>query len=335
MLHLTQLTHPSEGRRAAIVDGNRLLLLCRHRTLYSCASAAIAQGRTFEAEASADPQDGELDYDEVYDGQSLWRLLPAFDHPDDPFHCLVSGTGLTHRKSAANRDAMHQAGEPGATISDSMRIYQWGAEGGRPAPGAIGVQPEWFYKGSGSVLRAHGEPLETPDFADDGGEEPEIAGVYLIDPDGAPVRVGFTPANEFSDHVMERKNYLYLAPSKLRTCAIGPELVVGGTFDRFEGRVAAKRDGAPTWSHEIGTGEANMVHSLANLEHHHFKYPGHRVPGSVHIHFFGADAFSFGDGITLRDGDTMEVEWQGLGRPLRNTVRVAPGAARLWEARPL
>ncbi len=335
MLHLTQLIHPAEGRRAAIVEGDRLLLLRAHRSLYDCASAAIVRGVSMEAEAAGDAHGAELDYDAVYEGRSPWRLLPSFDHPGDPARCLVSGTGLTHRKSAANRDAMHQSADQHATISDSMRMYQWGAEGGRPAPREIGVQPEWFYKGSGSVLRAHGEALETPDFADDGGEEPEIAGVYLIAPDGTPMRVGLTPANEFSDHVMERKNYLYLAPSKLRTCAIGPELVAGGSFDRLEGTVAVEREGAAIWSQEIGTGEANMVHTLANLEHHHFKYPGHRIPGSVHIHFFGADAFSFGDGIALRDGDTMRVEWRGFGRPLRNTVRVEAGPARLWEARPI
>ena len=34
-------------------------------------------------------------------------------------------------------------------------------------------------------------------------------------------------SNEFSDHVMERQNYLYLAHSKLRSCSFGPELLVG------------------------------------------------------------------------------------------------------------
>ena len=288
-----------------------------------------------EARATGDIGDEQLQYDAIYDGQSPWRLLPSFDHPEDNAHCLVSGTGLTHRKSAANRDAMHQGAEPAVPVSDSMRMYQWGAEGGRPDPGSIGVQPEWFYKGSGAVLRAHGETLDTPAFADDGGEEPEVAGVYVIAPDGSPVRVGLTPANEYSDHVMERKNYLYLAPSKLRMCAIGPELVVGRAFDRVEGHVSIIRGGVPVWTHEIGTGESNMVHSLANMEHHHFKYPGHRLPGSVHIHFFGADAFSFGDGIALRNGDLMEIEWRGFGRALRNSLRMDSSPNRLWAARML
>ena len=68
-----------------------------------------------------------------------------------------------------------------------------------------------------------------------------------------------------------------------------------------------------------------MVHHLANLEHHHFKYPEHRRPGMAHIHFLGADSFSFGSGIVLEDGDEITVEWVGLGRPLKNKVRIQPG----------
>jgi len=63
-----------------------------------------------------------------------------------------------------------------------------------------------------------------------------------------------------------------------------------------------------------------MCHSLANLEHHHFKFAGHRQPGTVHVHFFGADALSFGAGIVLRDGDITEVRFDGFGRALRNTI---------------
>ncbi len=109
------------------------------------------------------------------------------------------------------------------------------------------MQPEWFYKGNGSVLRAHGEVLEIPAYGDDGGEEPEVAGAYLIDTQGTPRRIGFTTGNEFSDHVMEKKNYLYLAPSKIRSCAIGPELVVTDTFEAMAGEVRIVRNEEPIW----------------------------------------------------------------------------------------
>src|SRR5690606_25236438 len=146
------------------------------------------------------------------------RLLCPIDHPDSA-HLLVTGTGLTHLGSAATRDSMHQkvTGADVETLTDSMKMFRMGLEGGKPAPGQGGVQPEWFYKGDGGFLVAPEQPLVQPAFADDGGEEPEVVGVYVIGPDGTPWRVGFALANEFSDHVMERQNYLWLAHSKLRT----------------------------------------------------------------------------------------------------------------------
>ena len=220
-------------------------------------------------------------------------------------------------------------------VTDSTRMYLSGVEGGKPAAGKAGISPEWFYKGCGSVLRAHGEPLVVPEFADDGGEEPEVAGVYMIDGEGTPRRIGFTVGNEFSDHVFERKNYLYLAASKLRTCAIGPELVIDGGFDLIPGEVTVERNGEVLWSYPIKTGEATMCHSLANIEHHHFKFDFHRQPGDLHIHFFGADAFSFGAGVNLRDGDVMQVRFDGFGRALRNPLRRMPVSENAVMVQPL
>jgi hypothetical protein len=82
------------------------------------------------------------------------------------------------------------------------------------------------------------------------------------------------------------------------------------------------RNGAPIWQKDIRTGEDNMCHSLANLEHHHFKFAGHRQPGMLHVHFLGADALSFGENIRLTAGDTTEVSFAGFGRPLINTIAV-------------
>ena len=74
-----------------------------------------------------------LDYDPIYRGQSEWRILPAIDHPDEPARCLVSGTGLTHLGSARNRQSMHATTDE--KLTDSMRMFRSGIEGGRPAPG--------------------------------------------------------------------------------------------------------------------------------------------------------------------------------------------------------
>ncbi len=319
-MHIVQLKHPSIGRRVATVREPQLVLLSNTDSIYSLAGAAI-ENKTSVAELATARQSQEtVDYDAVYSGKSEWKLLPAFDHPTDPLHCLVTGTGLTHMASAQNRQKMHQAQAAGKE-TDSMRMYQWGVDGGRPPAGHIGAQPEWFYKGTGLMLKAHGDPLAEPSYADDAGEEPEVAGAYLIDQQGTPWRIGFAAGNEFADHVMEKKNYLYLAHSKLRQCAIGPELSLDEKFEGLSGTVTIRRAGHVVWTHEIHSGESNMAHTLANLEYHHFKYAEHRHPGQAHIHFFGAAAFSFGAGVELVGGDLMEIAWNGLGRPLVNVLR--------------
>ena len=321
-----------EERRVAVVEEPQLRLLDGCATVYDLAAACLREGTPLLRGTEQRKSTTLLDYDQIYQRQSDWHLQPSADFPEEPSRCLVSGTGLTHQASARNRDAMHAAAQ---AVTDSTRMYLSGVEGGKPAPGDAGISPEWFYKGCGTVLRAHGEPLVVPEYADDGGEEPEIAGVYLIDAQGTPRRIGFTTGNEFSDHIFERKNYLYLAASKLRACAIGPELVLDATFDKIPGEVSVERNGAALWSHPITTGEANMCHSLANIEHHHFKFDFHRRPGDLHIHFFGADAFSFGAGVHLQDGDVMQVRFDGFGRALRNPLHRVPPTTRAVAAQPM
>ena len=331
MIRMVQLAGPG-GRRLALVQEPALLLLDGCASVYELAQTCTREHTSPSAVLSGLGVRDRLPYDDVYAGISPWRLLPPADHPEEPARCLVTGTGLTHVASAKNRQAMH--GKP-EELTDSMRMFRMGVEGGKPAQGAIGVAPEWFYKGPGTCLRAHNEPLTIPEFAEDGGEEPEVAGVYLVDDEGVPRRIGFTQGNEFSDHEFERRNYLYLAASKLRSCAIGPELVIGAEFDSVPGMVAIEREGRRLWSRAICTGEQNMSHTLANLEHHHFKFEAHRRPGDVHIHFFGADAFSFGEGIRLAQGDIMHVHFEGYGRPLRNPLARESGPSRLFETRAL
>ncbi len=323
-MRLVQLIRAGE-RRVGLINGEevRLLDARRCRDIYSLAMEATESGQKLTWIAEDAVGDETLEYAPIYAGHSPWRLLPAFDHPQEPARLLVSGTGLTHKASADNRAAMHKAG---AEITDSIRMYRMGLEGGNPAPGQIGIQPEWFFKGTGSILKAHNEELEVPPYARDGGEEPEIAGAYVITRDGEPVRVGLAVGNEFSDHVTEKKNYLYLAPSKLRSCSIGPELTIGEIeFEDVPGLVSVYRNDQLLWQKQIRTGQSNMAHSLQNLEHHHFKYEAHRRPGDAHVHFFGADAFSFGDGVELSPGDVMEVSFPKFGSPLRNRLAVREG----------
>ena len=323
MTSLVQLQHPEHGRRVARVEANELVLLEKFCSAYDFAWEAVSRQLRLSDLIEEHQSENHLDYDAIYTGQADWKLLPAFDFPHNPTRCLITGTGLTHKNSALDRDSMHEGQSAGTEMTDSMKMYNMGVEGGRPHSGKAGVQPEWFYKGEGDILKAHGDTLEVLPFADDGGEEPEVAGIYINDPKGTPYRVGFSIGNEFSDHVMEKMNYLYLAHSKLRQCALGPELVIGQALDHLKGEVAIKRQGEIIWSKPIKTGNANMCHSIENLEHHHFKYAKHRRPGGdAHVHFFGADGLSFGENVFLQEDDVMEIHWEEMGRPLQNRVKI-------------
>ena len=317
---LVQLLHGST-RRVARVEEPSLRLLEGVDSVVALAESAIEAGISLpllvEQRASAET----LEYDPIYAGSSPWRLLVPIDHPE-PARCLVSGTGLTHLGSAASRDKMHSETIT-ENVTDSMRMFRSGLEGGRPEPNRLGAPPEWFYKGNGTVLRAHGEALLVPGYAEDGGEEAEIAGVYMIDASGRPHRVGMATGNEFSDHKFEKHNYLNLAGSKLRTCALGPELAVDPDFGLVPGRVFIERAGRIIWEREIATGDREMCHSVANIEHHHFKFEAHRRAGDVHVHYYGAHSLSFADAVVLVEGDVMAIQYAGFGRALRNPVTIA------------
>ncbi len=216
---ISQILLPGGGLAVVARDGSEAAVVRGATSVYALAQEAIATGRSLAAVISAHGFGEAVDLARALDEG---RVTLPVTHPD-PAHMHLTGTGLTHLGSAAARDAMHAKLAGGAeTLTDSMRMFRMGLEGGRPAAGAVGVQPEWFYKGNGHSAVAPGRPLTAPGFAEDGGEEPEVAGIYLIGPSGQPFRIGWALANEFSDHVVERVNYLWLAHSKLREAAFGP-----------------------------------------------------------------------------------------------------------------
>ncbi|MBB5519802.1 AraD1 family protein [Amphiplicatus metriothermophilus] len=327
-LRLVQYAHDDGARAvAALDDDGRARRVTAAETTLALARRAIAEAAALEALARAS-------FGEEVDLRAIEKaggLLPPIDHPD-PAHLFLTGTGLTHLGSAEGRDKMHRAAA-GKQMTDSMRMFQLGLQGGKPADGEPGAQPEWFYKGTGAAVASPGAPLLSPSFALDGSEEPEIAGVYLIDEEGIPRRLGFCLANEFSDHVTEQENYLWLAHSKLRPVALGAELLLGPPPESVEGVSRIRREGRVIWERPFLSGEANMSHSIANLEHHHFKYSIFRQPGDVHVHFFGTATLSFSDGIRAQTGDEFEISAAPFLLPLRN--RLARADAPKGEVLPL
>jgi hypothetical protein len=318
-IRIVQLQKDGRLRVALVKDPETLQILAIDGGSYALAQRAIEERRSLREVIGSLEANEQVSYRRIIDQGAL---LPPVTHPD-PAHCFVSGTGLTHLGSADTRDAMHvKLKDPGQALTDSMKMFKLGLEGGKPEPGKIGAQPEWFYKGDGSSIVAPYAPIPVPAFALDGGEEPELVGLYLIGIDGKPYRLGFAIGNEFSDHVTERQNYLWLAHSKLRHCSFGPELLAVEVPRALQGVSRVLRDGKPIWEKTFLTGEENMCHTISNLEHHHFKYPQFRRPGDLHVHFFGTATLSFADGVTVLEGDEFEIEAPAFGRPLRNSLHI-------------
>ena len=333
-MRVIQFEIPNQGRRLGVVEG---------QSVYDATSVKAEWIRVIDVFRSAEASGARLedlladvvqsagiathDYDALL-GARVGGDVP-FLHPpvdaEDPHQVLITGTGLTHLGSMKSRDSMHSVEKQVEqnNLTDSAKMFQMGIEGGKPQPGERGVAPEWFYKGNGTNLCGHRWTIDLPAFAGDGGEEAELVGCYVIDSRGTPRRLGFALGNEWSDHVTERINYLYLAPSKLRQCAVGPELITDFDFQELKLNCKVLRKNKVIYdSGELFSGEEYMCHSLANCEDHHFKYPQHRHPGDVHLHYFGTSKLSH----TSRDwkyqaGDEITVTAENFGAPLVNIVQ--------------
>ena len=302
-MKLVQLSNIDNSRIVGLVLENKVFNITKvnneFETTYKLINYSITNNQNLDELLNklldkANPID--FSYDEILNSKNkneLPKILVPIDHPD-PYRLFISGTGLTHTGSVKSRDMMHNENEEKKDQTDSAKMFQMGIEGGKPEQGKIGVAPEWFYKGNGTNLKGPNDLLEIPDFSLDGGEEPEIVGCYLIDSEGNPVRLGFTLGNEFSDHETEQINYLYLAHSKMRNCSIGPELDTRLEFKDISINCDIERDGGKIYkSGPIKSGEEYMSHSLSNMEYHHFKYDIHRLPGDLHLHYFGTSQLSY------------------------------------------
>ncbi len=317
-MNIVQYRNEKDKRQVGIVKDGHLHAIKGLRSTLELAEHALVERSGLAALAKALASSKGENYAAALRER---RVLSPVDHPD-PAHCIITGTGLTHLGSASARDSMHKKLDTKvAELTDSLKMFKMGLEGGKPGKGKAGVQPEWFYKGDGRWLVPPGGALPKPSFALDGGEEPEVAGLYLIDSKGRPVRLGFAIGNEYSDHITERQNYLYLAHSKLRHSAIGPEMITGALPQSVDGMSRILRKGKIVWEKPFLTGEGNMSHTLANLEYHHFKYEPFRQPGDVHIHYFGTATLSIADGFATENGDVFEIEAAPFGAPLRNSLK--------------
>jgi hypothetical protein len=156
-----------DGQRVVVArEGQMAWIVPGATSVYALAQAALSAGQRLEEEIAVRGKGESVDLDQAL---AEGRVLLPINHPD-PAHLHLTGTGLTHLGSASTRNAMHANSDP-ETLTDSMKMFRMGIEDGKPTPGGIGVQPEWFYKGNGHAAVAPESPLRSPGFALDAGED--------------------------------------------------------------------------------------------------------------------------------------------------------------------
>ncbi len=168
--------------------------------------------------------------------------------------------------------------------------------------------PPWKYIASGASLRGHGDSLPAAG-------SPDLAAVYLIAREGLPRRVGITVGN------------------RGRVSAIGPELILDPTLPRFKGAVTSGPV-SNLRSMELSA-QVPLLLALASIEPDHFESADFRRPGDVHIHFFGERVFHSAAPVDAAEGEQAEIEFEGLGRALLNTVHFEEPSVRRVAASPL
>ncbi len=322
-VRLAQFIDENGKRAVAVTARGESRLVKGARTTLDLARQAIAEGVSFR-KLIADRGVGKpVDLARALKER---RVLAPIDHKD-PAHVIVTGTGLTHLGSAEGRDKMHKdledpskLTELDAHVQDGPRRRQAGQERDRRAARMV-LQGRWFI-----ACRPRGRSCRVPLSRLTAAKSRRSSAIYLIDDSGSPVRVGFALGNEFSDHITERHNYLWLAHSKLRPASVGPELLVGDLPADINGMSRIRRGKEVIWEKPFLSGEQNMAHSIANLEAHHFKYGLFRRPGDVHVHFFGTATLSFSDGVKTQKGDVFEIESETFGLPLRNRLATEKAA---------
>ena len=133
---LIQFTDFSERYLGLVRDNNCIEQVgAAGETVYQLFQKSESSGHSFSQEIEDSLTNIKYDYNDVYEGQG-YEILPSMDHPD-PHHLYVAGTGLTHLGSASGRNSMHETKPDDMT--DSMKMFQMGIEGGKPEAGGIGV----------------------------------------------------------------------------------------------------------------------------------------------------------------------------------------------------
>ncbi len=239
-MEYVQFEIPGQSRRFGFVEGNSVYDVTAYRPdlayLYDAFQAAfLAEHPLPDFVRSLVPSDSTpaLSRRELFEAMpgGTTALCPSAARSCRPASRFGHGNGTdAYRqhgvaRSDARRPETRWPEPQQAPQTDSARMFDSGS-GRRQAPAGLPRDRAGMVlqRGRRDCPRSP-RTSRNPAFALDGGEEPEIVGCYIIDPSGQPRRLGFALGNEWSDHATEAISYLHLAPSKLRTCAMGPTLL--------------------------------------------------------------------------------------------------------------
>ena len=108
-MRLIQFENTAGERQVGLVDGAQVLVLKGTRSTRELALAAIRGKHSLQEEVALRGTEPGPEYAQLLQQR---QVLPPLDH-EDPAHCLISGTGLTHLGSASTRDKMHPSAAAG------------------------------------------------------------------------------------------------------------------------------------------------------------------------------------------------------------------------------
>jgi hypothetical protein len=155
---LVQFKNEQGARKVGVLADKVIRIIDGYSTTYALAQDAIRKSVSLAALAEKAIGAQTTSFDAV---AAAGRLLSPLDHSDDA-HTYVTGTGLTHLGSADTRDAMHKKiGGDVESLSDSMKMFRMGVEGGKPAAGAQACSRN----GSTKATARSSPPAARPEYA--------------------------------------------------------------------------------------------------------------------------------------------------------------------------
>lgn len=228
----------------------------------------------------------------------------------------AQGSGIRPSRVLAPIDPQQEVWAAGVTYLRSRdgRIEE--ASDGTPYDKVYGAErPELFFKATGVRVVGDGEPVGKR--ADSTWDVPESELGIVLSASGAIF--GYVAGNDSSSRSIEGENLLYLPQAKVFTasCALGPEIVPAWSVaPPFGIRLLIERGGAPVYDERTSTDQlARRLEDLAD-----WLFRGLDFPDGVVV-LTGTGLVPPAE-FTLRDGDEVTVDIEGVGRLTNPVVTV-------------